>query len=281
MEFLSPFSYTYMINAMWVSSLVGGVCAFLSAYLMLKGWSLIGDALSHSVVPGVSVAYILGFPFSLGAFVAAGIATGFMLFLNQRTSLKQDSIIGLIFTGFFGLGLFIASLSPMSVSIQTIVMGNILAISLNDIVQLLVITVLSFLLLIAKWRDLMLVFFDENYSRSIGINPVPLKIMFFSLLSASCVAALQTVGAFLVVAMVITPGATAYLLTDRFSKLIIVSVSIGSVTSFLGAYLSFFLDGATGGVIVALQTTLFLLAFFFSPKHGYILNSRIFKFRWE
>ena len=125
----------------------------------------------------------------------------------------------------------------------------------------------------------MLVFFDENYSRSIGINPVPLKIMFFSLLSASCVAALQTVGAFLVIAMVITPGATAYLLTDRFSKLITISVLIGSVTSFLGAYISFFLDGATGGVIVTLQTSLFLLAFFFAPKHGYILNSRIFKFR--
>ena len=279
MEIFTPFSYSYMVHAMWVSSLVGGVCAFLSAYLMLKGWSLIGDALSHSIVPGVAVAYLIGFPFSLGAFVAGGIAAVTMLFLNQRTSLKQDAIIGLIFTGFFGLGLFIVSLSPMSVSIQTIIMGNILAITMKDMIQLVIIATVSLLLLIAKWKDLMLVFFDENYSRSIGINPVPLKIMFFSLLSGSCVAALQTVGAFLVIAMVVTPGATAYLLTDRFSKLIIFSVSIGSVTSFIGAYLSFFIDGATGGVIVTLQTIFFLLVFLFSPKHGYIFNSKIVKFR--
>ena len=141
MEIFIPFSYSYMVHAMWVSSLVGGVCAFLSAYLMLKGWSLIGDALSHSIVPGVAVAYIIGFPFSLGAFGAGGLAAVTMLFLNQRTSLKQDAIIGLIFTGFFGLGLFIASLSPMSVSIQTIIMGNILAITMNDMLQLVIIAV--------------------------------------------------------------------------------------------------------------------------------------------
>ena len=125
---LEPFQYGYMINAMWVSALVGGVCAFLSAYLMLKGWSLIGDALSHSIVPGVAGAYMLGLPFSIGAFFSGGLAAAAMLFLNQRTKLKEDAIIGLIFTAFFGLGLFMISLRPTSISIQTIVLGNILAI---------------------------------------------------------------------------------------------------------------------------------------------------------
>jgi manganese/iron transport system permease protein len=273
-EIFLPFSYSYMINAMWVSSLVGGVCAFLSSYLILKGWSLIGDALSHSIVPGVAAAYIIGFPFSLGAFLAGGLAAGAMLFLNHRTGLKQDAIIGLIFSGFFGLGLFIASISPISVSIKTITMGNILAISPEDTIQLVIISAISLLLLLAKWKDLMLVFFDENYSRSIGINPVFLKIMFFSLLSASCVAALQTVGAFLVVALVVIPGATAYLLTDRFPLLILLSVLIGSISSFFGAYLSFFVDGATGGVIVSLQSLIFLIVFFFAPKYGYIANRK-------
>ncbi len=267
---LLPFSYGYMFNAMWVSALVGGVCAFLSAYLMLKGWSLIGDALSHSIVPGVAGAYMLGLPFALGAFAAGGLAAGAMLFLNQRSGLKEDTIIGLIFTSFFGLGLFMVSLSPTSVSVQTITMGNILAITPSDTLQLAIIGFVTLAILLAKWKDLMVTFFDENHARSIGLKPDLLKVIFFMLLSASCVAALQTVGAFLVIAMVVTPGATAYLLTDRFPRLLIVSVAIGAGTSFFGAYLSFFADGATGGIIVSLQTLIFLVVFVFAPKHGYL-----------
>lgn len=268
MNLLEPFAYQYMINAMWVSALVGGVCAFLSAYLMLKGWSLIGDALSHAIVPGVAGAYLLGLPFSLGAFVAGGLAAGSMLFLEQRSGLKQDTVIGLIFTAFFGLGLFMASLNPISVSIETITMGNILAISPSDTLQLALIGGISLVILLAKWRDLMVVFFDENHARSIGLNPDRLKLLFFTLLAASTVAALQTVGAFLVIAMVVTPGATAYLLTDRFPRLIALSVAIGSITSFVGAYVSYFLNGATGGIIVVLQTLMFLFVFLLAPKHG-------------
>jgi len=265
---LEPFTYNYMLNAIWVSGLVGAVCAFLSAYLMLKGWSLIGDALSHSIVPGVAGAYILGLPFAVGAFFAGGLAGATMLFLNQRTGLKEDAIIGLIFTSFFGLGLFMISLSPASVNIQTIIMGNVLAISPGDIWQLAIIGGVSLVILFAKWRDLMVTFFDESHARSIGLRPELLKVLFFTLLSASTVAALQTVGAFLVIAMVVTPGATAYLLTDRFPRLLALSVSIGAGTSMVGAYISYYLDGATGGVIVCLQTALFLLAFVFAPKHG-------------
>lgn len=267
---LQPFSYGYMNNAMWVSALVGGVCAFLSAYLMLKGWSLIGDALGHAVVPGVALAYMIGLPFAFGAFISGGIAAGTMLFLSERSGLKIDVIIGLVFTSFFALGLFLISINPISVSVQTITMGNILAITPEDTLQLVVIGVVTLVVLLAKWKDLMVTFFDENHARSIGLNPGVLKAIFFTLLSASIVAAMQTVGALLVIAMVVTPGATAYLLCDRFPLLILVSVIIGSTTSFAGAYISFFLDGATGGVIICLQTIIFLLAFFFAPKHGYL-----------
>ncbi|MBC2885475.1 metal ABC transporter permease [Ochrobactrum sp. CM-21-5] len=271
---LEPFGYSYMLNAMWVSALVGGVCAFLSAYLMLKGWSLIGDALSHSIVPGVAGAYMLGLPFSIGAFFSGGLAAAAMLFLNQRTKLKEDAIIGLIFSSFFGLGLFMISLKPTAVSIQTIVLGNILAITPQDTLQLAIIGFVSLTLLLLKWKDLMVVFFDESHARSIGLKPGVLKVMFFTLLSACTVAAMQTVGAFLVICMVVTPGATAYLLTDRFARLLWIAVIIGSITSFIGAYASYFLDGATGGIIVVLQTLVFLLAFFIAPKHGMLAARR-------
>jgi manganese/iron transport system permease protein len=271
---LIPFTYGYMANAIWVSALVGGVCAFLSAYLMLKGWSLIGDALSHSIVPGVAGAYMLGLPFALGAFLSGGLAALTMLFLNSRTGLKEDAIIGLIFTGFFGIGLFMISLNPVAVDLQAITMGNILAISPADTLQLAIIGGVSLVVLLAKWRDLMVVFFDESHARTIGLRPGRLRVLFFTLLSASTVAAMQTVGAFLVIAMVVTPGATAYLLTDRFPRLIALSVAIGTLTSATGAYVSFFLDGATGGIIVVMQTLIFLLAFIFAPTHGILASRR-------
>ncbi|WP_042289053.1 iron/manganese ABC transporter permease subunit SitC [Citrobacter sedlakii] len=269
-----PFGYQYMLNAMWVSAMVGGLCAFLSCYLMLKGWSLIGDALSHSIVPGVAGAFMLGLPFSVGAFLSGGLAAGSMLFLNQRSRLKEDAIIGLIFSSFFGIGLFMVSLNPMSVNIQTIILGNVLAIAPEDILQLAIIGVVSLLILLLKWKDLMVTFFDENHARSIGLNPGRLKLLFFTLLSVSTVAALQTVGAFLVICLVVTPGATAWLLTDRFPRLLTLAVAIGSLTSFFGAWLSYWLDGATGGIIVVLQTLLFLLTFIFAPKHGLLANRR-------
>lgn len=265
---LEPFTYQYMVNAMWACALVGAVCGFLSAYLMLKGWSLIGDALSHAIVPGVAGAYMLGLPFSIGAFFSGGLAAAAMLFLNQRTKLREDAIIGLIFTSFFALGLFMVSLNPTSVDVQKIVLGNILAVSPDDLLQLFIICAVSMTVLALKWKDLMATFFDETHARSMGLNTNLLRIVFFTLLAACTVAALQTVGAFLVIAVVVTPGATAYLLTDRFGMLIVLSVAIGTVTSVLGAYLSYFLNGATGGIIVLLMTAVFLTAFVFAPKHG-------------
>lgn len=271
---LEPFHYGYMLNAMWVSALVGAVCAFLSAYLMLKGWSLIGDALSHAIVPGVAATYMLGLSLSVGAFLSGMLAAGAMLFLNHRTRLKEDVVIGLVFSAFFGAGLFMTSLAPAAVDIQTIILGNILTITRENTVQLIIIGTVSLLILLIKWKDLMVVFFDESHARSVGIHPVMNKVLFFSLLSACTVAAMQTVGAFLVVAMVVTPGATAYQLTDRFPTLLVISVLIGALSSFFGAYISFFLDGATGGVIVVLQTLCFLAAFLFGPKYGLVATRR-------
>jgi manganese/iron transport system permease protein len=273
-ELISPFLYDYMLKAMFISALVGGVCAFLSAYLMLKGWSLMGDALGHSVVPGVAGAYLLHLPYAAGAFLAGLLAALGMALVKQRTRLREDAIIGLVFTSFFAAGLLMASIYPTAVNIQTIVLGNILAISDEDAVQVVIISVVSLAILLAKWRDLMVVFFDERQARTVGINATGLKILFFTLLAACTVAALQTVGACLVIAMVVTPGATAYLLTDRFGRLLVMSVAIGAVTSFLGAYISYFVDGATGGVIVTLQTLLFLAAFFLAPKHGVLATRR-------
>ena len=176
---IEPFSYGYMNSAILVSTIVGALCAFLSAYLMLRGWSLIGDALAHSVVPGVAGAYLIGIPFAAGAFISGGLAASIMLFLNERSGLKSDVVIGIIFTAFFGVGLFIVSLYPMAVSIETITMGNILAISYSDMVQLLIIGFVSLFVLLLKWRDLMVVFFDETHARTVGIDPTLLKIIFF------------------------------------------------------------------------------------------------------
>ncbi|WP_279479055.1 metal ABC transporter permease [Aureimonas sp. SK2] len=271
---LEPFTYDYMFNAIWVSTLVGGVCAFLSAFVVLKGWSLIGDALSHSIVPGVAGAYMLGLPFSIGAFLSGGLAAAAILLIARVSRLKEDVVIGLIFTSFFGLGLFMVSISPVPVDIQAIVLGNILAVTPADTVQLVLIAGVTLAVLLLTWHTLMAVFFDENHARTIGLNPTLWRALFFTLLSASTVAAMQTVGAFLVVAAVVTPGATAYLLTDRFGRMIALSVAIGALTSGIGAYLSYFLDGATGGVIVVLQTALFLLAFVLAPRHGILAARR-------
>ncbi|MER9601560.1 metal ABC transporter permease [Mesorhizobium sp. M0239] len=271
---LEPFTYNYMAKAIWVSALVGMVCAFLSCYLILKGWALMGDALAHSVVPGVAAAYMLALPYAAGAFASGLIAALGITLVRRVTQLREDAVIGLVFTTLFAGGLLIASISPTSVNIQSIVLGNILAISDEDVTQVILIAAVSLAVLGLRWKDMMLVFFDENHARGVGLNPWRLRVLFFVLLSACIVAALQTVGAILVIAMVVTPGATAYLLTDRFGVMILLAMAIGAATSAVGAYLSFFLDGATGGLIVVLQTVVFLIAFVFAPKHGRLAARR-------
>lgn len=271
---LVPFQYDYMFKAIWISALVGATCAFLSGFLMLKGWSLMGDALAHAVVPGVAGAYLLAIPYAAGAFIAGMLAALGMAFVRAQTRLREDAIIGLVFTSFFALGLLVVSINPTAVNVQTIVLGNILGIADEDAVQVVIISAVTLLVLLLKWKDLMVVFFDEAHARSIGLNAARLKVLFFTLLAAAVVAALQTVGACLVIAMVVTPGATAYLLSDRFPNLLAIASAIGGLTSFVGAYISYFLDGATGGVIVTLQTLVFLTAFYLAPKHGFLAAKR-------
>jgi len=265
---LEPFAYSYMARAIWVSALVGGVCAFLSCYLVLKGWSLMGDALSHAVVPGVAVAYLVKLPYAAGAFAAGLLAALAMAAVQRVTLLREDAAIGLVFTTMFAAGLLIVSVNPASVSVQTIIMGNVLAIADEDVVQVVGIAAVALAVLLLRWRDLMLAFFDASHAQAVGLSPWRLRVLFFVLLSACTVAALQTVGAIMVIAMVVTPGATAYLLTDRFGRMLVVAVLIGTGTAASGAYVSYFLDGATGGLIVVAQTLAFLAAFAFAPKHG-------------
>ena len=267
---LEPFHYDYMLKAIGASALVGAACAFLSAYLMLKGWSLMGDALSHSVVPGVAGAYALGLPYAAGAFLTGMLAALAMMLIRQFTRLREDAIIGFVFSTFFAVGLLIISLNPTSIDVQSVIFGNILGIADEDIVQVLIIIAVTFAVLLLIWKDLLLCFFDEAHAVTIGLSPLRLKLIFFTLLSACTVAALQTVGAILVIAMVITPGATAYLLTDRFPRLVLIAVLIGGLSGGVGAWLSYFVNGATGGVIVTLQTLIFLAAFGFAPKYGVV-----------
>ncbi len=269
---IEPFQYNYMNKAIFAAGIVGAVCAFLSAYLMLRGWSLIGDALSHSVVPGVAAAYALSFPYAIGAFFTGFLAAIAMAMLKHLSNLREDAIIGFVFTTFFAAGLLLISLNPTAININAIIFGNMIGIADSDLWQIVIIAGVSMTILVMKWKDFMLVFFDETHSSAIGLPVFWIKILFFTLLSACTVASLQTVGAILVIAMIVTPGATAYLLTDKFERLLIYSTLIGLVTAATGAYLSFFLNGVMGALIVMFQTVIFLFAFLFAPKHGLIAS---------
>lgn len=273
-ELLTPFHYDYMVRAIWISALIGGTCGFLSAFVTLKGWSLMGDALSHAVVPGVSIAYILGLPFAAGAFVAGLLAAGAMAFVKNHSRIREDATIGIVFTAWFALGLILISLFPARVDLKVIILGNILGISDPDIKQVLVISAVTLLILGLKWRDLMLFCFDPGQTRTLGMRTDLLHLTLLTLLAGTAIAALQAVGACLVVAMLVTPGATAYLLTDRFGTMLWLSSAMGVLTSLVGAYASYHFNGATGGCIVTLQALLFLVAFFFAPKHGMLAAKR-------
>lgn len=272
---LEPFAYDYMRTALWVCALVGAVCGLLSGFVTLKGWSLLGDALSHAVVPGVALAYLAGLPFALGAFTSGLLAAAAMSFVKLRTPVREDAVIGVVFTAFFAFGLLLISLFPASLDLKSIVFGNVLAIAPEDVAQLAAISLVCVAVIALKWRDLLLFSFDPNQARVLGLRVRVLHLTLLLLLSATTVAALQAVGAILVVAMLITPGATAYLLTDRFGRMLLLGAAIGGVTAFAGAYASYFLDGATGGCIVLLQTLVFLAAFVFAPRHGMLAGRRV------
>jgi len=265
---LDPLTHDFMRRALMVSALVGGVCGLLSCYMTLKGWALMGDAGSHAVMPGVVVAYALGLPFSLGAFVFGVGSVALIGFVKQKSRIKEDTVIGLVFTGFFALGLVLVSKIKSNIDLMQILFGSPLGISRSDVNQTLIISFIVISILLIFRKDLMLYCFDAKHARSIGINTGMLHYLLLTLLSLSAVVGLQTVGIILVVAMLITPGATAYLLTDRFDQMTLFAVISSSFSSILGVYISYWSDIETGGSIVLVQTTLFLLAFLFAPRYG-------------
>jgi manganese/iron transport system permease protein len=273
-ELLIPFAYDYMRRAMAISALVGAVAGLLSCYVVLKGWSLMGDALSHAVVPGVVLAWLAGIPFAIGAFAAGMLAALAMAGLRDRTPIREDAVIGVVFTGFFGAGLFLMSIYPSNIRLRTIVFGNVLGIADEDIVQMAIIAVVVLVALALRGRDLMLSLFDPVQLVAAGGSPARMRILLLVLLAATAVAGLQAVGAVLVIGMLVTPGATAYLLTDRFGRMAGLAAGIGAGTGMAGAYISYFLDGSTGGSIVALQAALFVVVLVFAPKHGILASRR-------
>jgi manganese/iron transport system permease protein len=273
-DLLVPFLYDYMRRALAISALVGGVCGLLSCYVVLKGWSLMGDALSHAVVPGVVVAWLAGIPFAVGAFASGMLAALVMAGLRERTPIREDAVIGVVFTAFFGLGLFLMSLYPSDIRLRTIIFGNVLGIADEDIVQMAIIAVVVLAALALRGRDLMLSLFDPTQLVVAGGSPARMRILLLVLLAATAVAGLQAVGAVLVIGMLVTPGATAYLLTDRFGRMAALASAIGALTGLLGAYGSYFLDGSTGGSIVALQAALFVVVLVLAPKHGILASRR-------
>ena len=272
---LDPLTHDFMRRALMVSALVGGVCGLLSCYMTLKGWALMGDAVSHAVMPGVVVAYALGLPFSLGAFVFGVGSVALIGFVKQKSRIKEDTVIGLVFTGFFALGLVLVSKIKSNIDLMQILFGSPLGISRSDVNQTLIISFIVISILLIFRKDLMLYCFDAKHARSIGINTGILHYLLLTLLSLSAVVGLQTVGIILVVAMLITPGATAYLLTDRFNRMTILAVISSSFSSILGVYISYWSDIETGGSIVLVQTLIFLIAFLFAPRYGIFKNQTL------
>ncbi len=271
---LEPLQQGFILRALGLGMVVAVVCALLSCYMTLKGWALMGDAISHAVLPGVVLAYAAGLPFALGAFVFGVGSVALIGWLGRHCRVREDSLIGLVFTGFFALGLVLISKLRSSVDLSHILFGNLLGISDADIRQTLAIALLVLVVVLLRRRDLLLYCFDPGHARSIGLRTGVLHYLLLVLLSLSAVAALQAVGIILVVAMLVTPGATAHLLTDRFDRMNLLAVGSALLATGLGVLISYWLDASTAGCIVLVQTALFLLTMLLAPRHGLLARRR-------
>lgn len=265
---VEPLQYGFLVQAIWVSAFVGLVCAVLSCYITLKGWSLMGDAISHAVVPGVVVAYALNIPFAIGAFVFGFGATVAIGYVKSNTRLKEDAVIGVIFTGFFAFGLVLVTKIPSNIDLFHILFGNVLGISQQDIIQTLIAGTITLVVILLRRKDLMLFCFDPNHAKAIGLNTQAIYYTLLSVLALTIVTALQTAGIILVISMLVTPGSIAYLLSDRFDHMLLISVVSSVFSCVMGTYLSYHLDISTGGSIVTLLTLVFIATMFLSPKYG-------------
>ena len=269
---LEPLTFEFMQRAMLVAVVVGVACAVLSCWLTLLGWSLMGDAVSHAVLPGVVLSYVIGAPFAAGAFLFGAGAVGLIGGLNRTSRVKEDAAIGIVFSGLFALGLVLVSVIPSQVDLFHILFGNVLGVSDGDILQVVVLGTLVVVALLLLRKSLVLYAFDPVHAHAIGISPRRLEMVLLGALALTVIVALQAVGIVLVVAMLITPGATAYLLTDRFDKMLALAIGTGVLSTVLGTYLSYHFDASTGGMIVVVLTVLFVLAYLFSPRHGVLMS---------
>jgi len=272
--FLEPLQQGFLQRAMAVGVVVAVVCAVLSCFMTLKGWALMGDAVSHAVLPGVVLAYAFGLPFALGAFVFGVGSVGMIGWIRQHTRVKEDTVIGLVFTGFFALGLVLISKLRSSVDLSHILFGNLLGISDADVLQTVLIGLAVLAVLIVRRRDLLLFCFDPTHARTIGLRTGRLHYLLLTLLSLTAVAGLQAVGIILVVAMLVTPGATAYLLTDRFDRMTLLAVAAAVFATLLGVLLSYWIDASTAGCIVLVLTVQFVLVMVLAPRHGLLAARR-------
>lgn len=263
---IEPFSYEFMQRALIVSLSCAIVCAVLSCWLVLIGWSLLGDAISHSVLPGVVLAYIIGIPFSIGALTSALLAVSFIGSIKQRTRIKEDASMGIVFTTFFAAGLVLISITPADKDLNHIIFGNVLGVDIALMWQILVLAALILTVLLVKRRDFTLYAFDPVHARTIGINPRFLYGLLLLLVALTSVIALQVVGVVLVVAMLITPGASAYLLTKKFSRMLLIAPALACSATIVGTYISYYQDTATGPTIVVSQGVLFLGCYLWSLK---------------
>lgn len=275
---LEPLTYDFMVRAIVTTALAAVVCAVLSCWLVLIGWSLMGDAVSHAVLPGVVLAYIVGAPFALGALAFALIAVTLIGVVRNTSRVKEDAAIGIVFSSLFALGLVLISVTPSQTDLNHIIFGNLLGVSIPDLIQVLVLGVVAFAILILKRRDLTLYAFDPTHAHAIGLSPRRLGALLLGLLALTSVVALQTVGVVLVVAMLIIPGATAYLLTDRFSRMLVIAPTISAACSIAGIYISYYLDTASGAMVVLTQGVVFGVVYLFSPRQG-LIGTRLAKAR--
>lgn len=274
MNWLEPFQFEFMRNALIIGALVGTVCAVLSCFLILKGWSLMGDAVSHAVLPGIVLAYVAGVPLAVGAFVSGlfcAVATGY---IKAHSRVKEDTVMGVVFTGLFALGLVLFAKFPSDMHLDHILFGNILGVSLEQLLRNGGLGILTLGVILVLRRDLLLFCFDPNHARSLGLNTTFLYYVMLSVLAMTIVVSIEAVGIILVIAMLITPGCVGYLLTDRFDRMLLIAVASAVFSSVCGVYVSFFINGATGACIVLTQSLIFVLALLFAPKHGLLANRR-------
>ncbi|GAB3597604.1 metal ABC transporter permease [Microbacterium tumbae] len=274
---LEPLQYDFMVRALVTTVMAAIVCALLSCWLVLVGWSLMGDAVSHAVLPGVVLAYVVGAPFAIGALVFGLLAVALIGAIRDTSRVKEDAAIGIVFTTLFALGLVLISVTPSQTDLNHIIFGNVLGVSDGDLLQVGILAAVAFAVLLVKRRDLTLYAFDPTHAFAIGLSPRMLGALLLGVLALTAVVALQVVGVVLVVAMLIIPGATAHLLTDRFGRMLLIAPVLSAACSILGIYLSYWLDASPGGLVVVVQGCAFALAYLFAPRQGVIgrLRSRV------